>query len=341
MATTFPRETTEPQLEVTLEVGTHVLELVVEDSAGNLSEPDTVTITVVGLPTITSRNFLDVTSVSFGGVDTEATVESKTRIIATVPVEALLGAVDIIVTTAYGQAISPEPFVVEMPLTIAGIAPGSALLGSAITATISGTGLANATQVAFSDPNIVAAVLTSSNEQIEINLLVTDQAPVGDVFFTVTTPRGQVSSQDFGVYFTVEQPTTMSSIIPTEGVQDSKVQAIISGTGFRWSENDIDIEFDNPDISVGDIVVVSTEEMEIVFTIGADAALGMTAFVLTTPDGSFNSADFDVQFNVIEAQPEMSISRQSVRQPAVQLLKLRFSVRAWKAQAVLLSPIRG
>ncbi|MGD8594103.1 MAG: IPT/TIG domain-containing protein, partial [Gammaproteobacteria bacterium] len=158
MATTFPRETTEPQLEVTLEVGTHVLELVVEDSAGNLSEPDTVTITVVGLPTITSaspntgvagsqiaingRNFLDVTSVSFGGVDTEATVESKTRIIATVPVEAPLGAVDIIVTTAYGQAISPEPFVVEMPLTMAGIAPGSALLGSAITATISGTGLA-------------------------------------------------------------------------------------------------------------------------------------------------------------------------------------------------------
>ena len=46
MATRFPIETDQPVIEVTLPVGRHVLELVVEDSAGLRSAPDTVVITV-------------------------------------------------------------------------------------------------------------------------------------------------------------------------------------------------------------------------------------------------------------------------------------------------------
>ena len=44
--TRFPLETDQPVVEVTLPPGHHVLELVVEDSAGLRSEPDTVTITI-------------------------------------------------------------------------------------------------------------------------------------------------------------------------------------------------------------------------------------------------------------------------------------------------------
>ena len=46
MATRFPIETDQPVIEVTLPVGRHILELVVEDSAGLRSAPDTVVITV-------------------------------------------------------------------------------------------------------------------------------------------------------------------------------------------------------------------------------------------------------------------------------------------------------
>lgn len=46
MATKFPIETDKPVIEVTLPVGRHVLELVVEDSAGLRSAPDTIVITV-------------------------------------------------------------------------------------------------------------------------------------------------------------------------------------------------------------------------------------------------------------------------------------------------------
>ena len=42
----FPIETEQPEIEVTLPLGRHVLELVVEDSAGLRSAPDTVVITV-------------------------------------------------------------------------------------------------------------------------------------------------------------------------------------------------------------------------------------------------------------------------------------------------------
>jgi hypothetical protein len=55
----FPIETTDPRIQVTLPVGRHVLELVVEDSAGLRSAPDQVIIEVrqeAVLPTITGIN---------------------------------------------------------------------------------------------------------------------------------------------------------------------------------------------------------------------------------------------------------------------------------------------
>lgn len=53
--TQFPIETDQPIIEITLPVGTHTLELVVEDSAGLQSELDTVTITVeAAIPKITN-----------------------------------------------------------------------------------------------------------------------------------------------------------------------------------------------------------------------------------------------------------------------------------------------
>jgi hypothetical protein len=57
--TRFPIETTNPKIEVTLPVGRHVLELVVEDSAGLRSAPDQIVIEVrkeVAVPTITGIN---------------------------------------------------------------------------------------------------------------------------------------------------------------------------------------------------------------------------------------------------------------------------------------------
>ena len=128
MATKFPIETSEAQIEVTLPVGTHVLELVVEDSAGLRSEPDTVTITVVGLPAITGftpergfwgsevsiagRHFVEVEQVLFGGVAAASfEVLSETEISATVPEGAETGRIKVLAGDE--EAESETDFVVE------------------------------------------------------------------------------------------------------------------------------------------------------------------------------------------------------------------------------------
>jgi hypothetical protein len=91
----FPIETDQPQIEVTLPVGRHVLELVVEDSAGLRSAPSTVVITVEqaapiinqiqpnsGRPgetisaEISGQNLLGISQIAFTGSGVSATILS-------------------------------------------------------------------------------------------------------------------------------------------------------------------------------------------------------------------------------------------------------------------------
>ncbi len=128
MATRFPIETNEPTIEVDLPVGTHVLELIVEDSAGLRSEPDIVTIVVVGIPAITDinpkrgvpgdqviltgQNFVNVQQVVFGAAVAQSfNVDSDTQITAIVPQDAWTGRIRVIAQEE--EAVSPDDFVVE------------------------------------------------------------------------------------------------------------------------------------------------------------------------------------------------------------------------------------
>lgn len=92
----FPIETTDEQIEVILPLGRHVLELVVEDSAGLRSAPDTVVITVerkaapeiidinpnrgrAGVTVnavITGKNLLGATGVKFSGLGMRADIKA-------------------------------------------------------------------------------------------------------------------------------------------------------------------------------------------------------------------------------------------------------------------------
>ncbi|MEZ4633756.1 MAG: hypothetical protein R2873_06135 [Caldilineaceae bacterium] len=49
-ATTFPQNSADPKLDVTLPLGTHILQLVVRDDVGTESAPDTVVIHVMPQP---------------------------------------------------------------------------------------------------------------------------------------------------------------------------------------------------------------------------------------------------------------------------------------------------
>ena len=132
--TKFPLTTDSPQIEVTLPVGENVLELVVEDSAGLRSEPDTVTITVreeLPLPEITGieptsgvagriikteitgRHLQGATSVEFDGMGVSARILSSAEperlfLEITIAADAASVARGFTVTTPAGTAKSPE-----------------------------------------------------------------------------------------------------------------------------------------------------------------------------------------------------------------------------------------
>lgn len=152
--TRFPIETTEAKIQVTLPIGLHVLELVVEDSAGLRSAPDQVIIEVrkaVALPTITgilpvsgirgatveaviSGTLLTgATAVTFAGTGITATIGSgatadKLPVKLQIATDAPLGDRTFTVETPAGTASSPtgggfsvialEPRIVEpLPIT--------------------------------------------------------------------------------------------------------------------------------------------------------------------------------------------------------------------------------
>lgn len=131
--TRFPIETTNPRIEVTLPVGRHVLELVVEDSAGLRSAPDQIVIEVrreAAVPTISGinpvsgirgntvdavingANLAGATAVSFSGNGITAKIRSggtaeQLPVSLIIAADAETGARTFTVTTPAGTATSP------------------------------------------------------------------------------------------------------------------------------------------------------------------------------------------------------------------------------------------
>jgi hypothetical protein len=63
--------------------------------------------------TLEGINFMDITSVKFGGINASYTLENVTTIIATSPASPVAGIADIKITTAFGTAISYGGFTYE------------------------------------------------------------------------------------------------------------------------------------------------------------------------------------------------------------------------------------
>ena len=99
---------------------------------------------------ITGANFVSVTSVAFNGVTSASpTVNSPTRITATVPGGATTGPIS--VTTASGTGQSAANFTVIPAPTITGLSPSSGSAGT--TVTITGTSFSDAIAVTFNGLN--------------------------------------------------------------------------------------------------------------------------------------------------------------------------------------------
>jgi hypothetical protein len=239
--TRFPLETDQPVVEVTLPPGRHVLELVVEDSAGLRSEPDTVTITIENIlpvisginpagarqgaesvtATIRGLNLENVQAVSFadGGITVEDFTENspaELQVVLSVDPDAAPGPRRFRVTTAAGSVDSPAGVIFTVATAspvITAIVPDSGPQGAQNRkVVIQGSNLIKVESVRFVPESVGITpekFITVSEivEQIErtkllVFLNIHLAAKLGPYRFTVNTTHGSAESPR-GVVFKV------------------------------------------------------------------------------------------------------------------------------------------
>ncbi|MGW2899057.1 IPT/TIG domain-containing protein [Streptomyces sp. NPDC001212] len=226
--------------------------------------------------TLTGTNLSGATAVFFDGIAaTSFTVLSATRIIAVTPAHAA-GAAAVTVTTPGGTsnpgdsayfyyAPVPSPTDIEPPA-------GSSAGGAA--ATLTGTGLLNATAVRF---DMVAALFTVvSATQITV---VTPAHAAGAVAVTVTTPGGTGSPLSY-VY--LDAPT-LTSVTPGQGPTYAGAVVTLTGTNLT---NTTGVEFGGV---LAAFTVLSPTSVTAVAPAGAAGAVTIT---VTTPGGVSNGLTY-------------------------------------------------
>jgi len=227
--------------------------------------------------TINGTNFsgsgFTTSAVTFNNVSASFTVNSSTKITATVPSGATDGKIR--VTTRGGTATSSNSFDVTSPPapTITSFSPSSGPVGTSVT--INGTNFVNVSKVTFS--NVSASFTVNSPTKI------TTTVPSGatDGRIRVTTPGGTaMSSKSFDV--TTPPKPTISSFSPTSGPVGTSVT--INGTNFTGSGfTTTSVKFNN--VSASFAVNSSTK---ITATVPSGATTGR--ITVTTPGGTATRA---------------------------------------------------
>jgi hypothetical protein len=225
---------------------------------------------------ITGKAFDDASSVQFNGSDASSfTVNSSTKITATVPDQASTGPIS--VTTPGGTGTSSSTFAVKgASATITSIAPTSGVVGDDIA--INGTNFNTATAVKF---NATAADFTV-NSSTKITATVPLGATTGKI--TVTNAGGTATS---GSTFTVK--SSISSFSPSSGPIGTAV--ILRGTGFTGATS---VKFTSNKTATFKVV----SDTQITTTVPNGATSG--TITVATPGGTLTSAD---TFTVAAAPP--------------------------------------
>jgi hypothetical protein len=170
---------------------------------------------------IDGSRFTGTTAVTFDGVSAGFTVDSDTRITATVPDGASTGKV--VVTNASGTGTSDDDFVIGAAPTVGGFSPSSAPIGATID--ITGTGFTGATGVYFGALGNWPATSFTVVSDTDIQAVVPDGASPAQLY--VATAYGSAHSTD---YFTTIKPPTVTSLTPNSGAVGDTIQ--VNGYNF-------------------------------------------------------------------------------------------------------------
>ncbi|TMQ54210.1 MAG: tandem-95 repeat protein [Candidatus Eisenbacteria bacterium] len=226
--------------------------------------------------TISGTGFAGTTSVTFGGVSSQYTVDSNAQIRATVPSGAVTGRIE--VTNPAGAIQSAQDFTVTPPPPVVdSFQPSSGVASTEVTLT--GSYLTGANAVAFNGTPAATFTVDSDNQ---LRAVVPSGATTGSI--RVTTPYGTASS---ATSFTVFTPPSIASFTPSNGLAGTQVT--LSGSGFIGTS----------DVTFGGVSSQYTvdNDSRIRATVPPGAATGR--IVVTNPAGIAQSAqDFVVPLSL-------------------------------------------
>jgi hypothetical protein len=189
---------------------------------------------------ITGTNLAGATAVTFSGAGVTATVQSggtatTVPIVIAVAANAAVGARTFTVATPNGNASSGATAVSVLfaPATVDGINIHSGTQGTTVDVIITGTNLAEASEVIFSGAGIntfIQAGVTATS--LPVRLVIDANAPTGTRTFVVGTPRGDVSSNGvLNAGFSVALGVRLNSLTPDRQISGGFID--LNGVNIR------------------------------------------------------------------------------------------------------------
>ncbi|MGW3723479.1 IPT/TIG domain-containing protein [Streptomyces sp. NPDC005133] len=219
--------------------------------------------------TITGTNLAGASAVRFGSKLATITANTPTSVTVTSPSGS--GTVPVTVTTAAGASNPLNFYYIGTPFK-ASLSAASGPSAGGNTVTISGTGLATASSVAFGGNNATPTVTSDSLLSVTV-----PAGASGSVGVSVTTTGGANN----GFSYTYVDPPTITSLAPTSGSTSGGTTVTITGTDLSTTES---VTFDGVTAPFG---VINSTTVSAVTPPGSTGAVDV---VVSTTGGSATAA---------------------------------------------------
>ena len=173
--------------------------------------------------TITGAGFTGATSVHFGTANAAMTVNSDTQITATSPPSAIVGAVNIIVTTPTGTSATSTADQFTFLPTVTGVSPSSGYTTGGESVTITGAGLTQTTSVHFG--TAAATIASAAASQVVVT---SPAGAVGTVDVTVSTFAGTSATGTADKFTYIRKPP--KEVVTTKEQAVARLEKVSTAT---------------------------------------------------------------------------------------------------------------
>lgn len=204
----------------------------------------------------------------------------------TIASDAPLGQRSLTITSSGATSSSINFTVTAAAPALINIAPNSALAGSGVVATLTGSGFVSGATLALAGVGVsVSDVTVVSSTSITARFTVDAAAEFGARSVTVTSAGATTSAQTF----TVGAPgPALTAITPSSGVPGTTVNVTLAGTAFVPGATTVAISGSGITIANvnGPLAAATGRSLSAAFVIDAIASLGPRTVTITTPGGS-------------------------------------------------------